>query len=153
MLHGGVGAQKLSIRGRLLLLVLFATAIPALLAGAYFHASREDQIAEARRSLVTFARYAISDLEDKIEGTVQFTYGLARARELDTRDRTACSAFLGTVLASHSQYTGILTIDPMDGCSAIRCAPAASSISTTAAISARRACPVRVWRSSRCSDA
>ncbi|MGE3650336.1 MAG: PAS domain S-box protein [Reyranellaceae bacterium] len=92
--------------------MLFATAIPALLAGVHFHASREDQIAEARRSLVAFARYAISDLEDKIEGTVQFTYGLARARELDTRDRAACSAFLGTALASHSQYTGILTIDP-----------------------------------------
>jgi PAS domain S-box-containing protein len=104
--------MNLSIRARLLLLVLFATAIPSLLAGAYFHVSREDQIADASRSLVAFARYAGGDLEDKVEGAVQFTYGLAQARVFDTRDRAACSAFLATALASHPQYTGILTIDP-----------------------------------------
>jgi len=112
-LHRAIGGNDaLSIRARLLLLVLFATSIPALLAGAFFHASREDQISEASRSLVAFARYASNDLEDKVEGTVQFTYGLAQAQVLDTRDRAACSAFLSTALASHPQYTGILTIDP-----------------------------------------
>jgi C4-dicarboxylate-specific signal transduction histidine kinase len=37
---------------------------------------------------------------------------LARARDLDTADRAACSAFLTAVREEYPQYTGILTINP-----------------------------------------
>jgi signal transduction histidine kinase len=37
---------------------------------------------------------------------------LSRARDLETHDPAACSAFLADVLKEHPQYTGILTIKP-----------------------------------------
>jgi signal transduction histidine kinase len=53
-----------------------------------------------------------NDLDEKIQGTAQLHYGLARARDLDTRDKAACSAFLSAVREEYPQFTGILTIDP-----------------------------------------
>lgn len=51
-------------------------------------------------------------MAEKIQGTAQLHYGLARARDLFTDDRAACSAFLSEVREAYPQYTGILTIKP-----------------------------------------
>ncbi|HEX9672531.1 MAG TPA: ATP-binding protein, partial [Burkholderiales bacterium] len=51
-------------------------------------------------------------LRDTVRATAQLHYGLSRARDLDTQDKAACSAFLADVLKEHPQYTGILTITP-----------------------------------------
>jgi signal transduction histidine kinase len=102
----------MSIRSRLLLLVLLATLLPALLVAARFFIDREAQIDSAVGSLSALANDFAEALGEKIRGTVQLSYGLARARDLDTTDRAACSAFLSAVREEYPQYTGILTINP-----------------------------------------
>ena len=100
------------IRTRLSLLVLVATLIPALVAGMQFLERRDAEIAAARQDLAAAARQVAQDLNDTVRATAQLHYGLSRARDLDTQDPAACSAFLADVLKEHPQYTGILTIKP-----------------------------------------
>ena len=102
----------MSIRARLLLLILFATLTPVIVVGVNFLEYRDSEIAVARRQLSAMAQYIAKDLSDTVRGTAQLHYGLSRARDLDTRDKAACSAFLSAVLKAHPQYTGILTITP-----------------------------------------
>ena len=102
----------MSIRSRLLLLVLLALLPPILLIGLRFFLDREREIAAAVAALSSAADDVAAELREKIQGTAQLHYGLARARDLDTTDRAACSAFLSAVREEHPQYTGILTIDP-----------------------------------------
>jgi signal transduction histidine kinase len=102
----------LSLRARLVLLALLAVLVPASLIGLRFLVDRERQIAAATQNLSATAESLSAALDEKILGTMQLLYGLARARDLDTRDRPACSDFLSAVRDSHPQYTGILTVDP-----------------------------------------
>ncbi|ACV37194.1 EAL domain-containing protein [Accumulibacter sp.] len=102
----------MSIRARLLLLILFATLIPALVAGIQFIERRDTEISGASEDLAASVQEIALDLKDIVRATAQLHYGLARAPELDTRDQAACSAFLADVLNEYPQYTGILTIKP-----------------------------------------
>ena len=102
----------MSIRARLLLLILLATLIPVLVAGMQFLEHRESDIADAQRDLAAAAQRVARVLRDTVRATAQLHYGLSRARDLDTQDKAACSAFLADVLKEHPQYTGILTITP-----------------------------------------
>jgi signal transduction histidine kinase/CheY-like chemotaxis protein len=102
----------MSIRSRLLLLVLLAISLPAILVGLRFFDDREREIADAIASLSVDADDIAGALNEKILGTAQLLYGLGRARDLDTGDRAACSAFLAAVREEYPQYTGILTINP-----------------------------------------
>jgi signal transduction histidine kinase len=102
----------MSIRARLLLLILFATLIPALVGGMQFLERRDSEIAAAQRDLAAAAQRVARVLRDTVRATAQLHYGLSRARDLDTQDKAACSAFLADVLKEHPQYTGILTITP-----------------------------------------
>lgn len=104
--------MPVSIRARLILLILFATLIPAL-AGVYHFIERRDvELAEAGRLLEIEAGRIARELADTISGTTQLHYGLSRARDFDKPERRTCSAFLGEVLRAHPQYTGILSINP-----------------------------------------
>ncbi len=102
----------MSIRTRLLLLILFATLVPALMAGIQFLQHRDSEIADAQHDLVATAQRVAQVLRDTVRATAQLHYGLSRARDLDTQDKAACSDFLADVLKEHPQYTGILTITP-----------------------------------------
>lgn len=102
----------MSIRAKLLLLILFATLIPALVGGLMFRGFRETRIEEARRELAIETRQVARALTDTIRSTAQLHYGLSRARDFDAPGRESCSAFLAAVLKEHPQYTGILTINP-----------------------------------------
>ena len=102
----------MSIRSRLLLLIVFATLVPALVGGMQFLEHRNSEIASARRDLAASAQRVAEALRDTVRATAQLHYGLSRARDLDTQDRAACSNFLASVLKEHPQYTGILTIKP-----------------------------------------
>lgn len=102
----------MSIRARLLLLILFATLVPALAGVFHFVETRDAEVADAGRRLSTEAGRVAGELQDIINGTAQLHYGLSRARDLDAPDRDTCSRFLGDVLKAHPQYTGILTINP-----------------------------------------
>jgi hypothetical protein len=128
----------MSLRTRLLVLVALATLVPAVLVGLRFFQNRTSEIQAALVTLSATANNISNDLDEKIQGTAQLHYGLARARDLDTRDKVACSAFLSAVREKYPQYTGMLTIDRTECCSATRCAPTALSISTIGAISSRR---------------
>jgi diguanylate cyclase (GGDEF)-like protein len=102
----------MSVRIRLALLILVATLVPAFVAGMQFLERRDAEIAAARQDLVVAAHQVAQDIRDTIRATAQLHYGLARARDLDTHDRAACSSFLADVLREFPQYTGILTIRP-----------------------------------------
>ena len=102
----------MSLRNRLLLLVALAVLLPALLIGLRFFNERGKQVDAAIGSLSIKANDLATTLNEKVLGSVQLLYGLARARDLDTTDRAACSEFLAAVLKEHPQYTGILTIKP-----------------------------------------
>jgi signal transduction histidine kinase len=102
----------MSIRARLLLIALIATAVPALLVLARFIQDRQAVIAADTQRLAAIAQNRVDDLRDRIQGTAQLHFGLARAGDLATDDRVACSAFLSEVREAYPQYTGILTIRP-----------------------------------------
>ncbi len=112
----------MSLRTQLLLLVTLAVMLPVLLVSLRFFIDRGRQIEIATDNLHVVSNDLATALNEKILGTVQLLYGLARAQDLDTTDRAACSTFLSAVLDEHPQYTGILTINP-DGqlfCDSIR---------------------------------
>jgi signal transduction histidine kinase/CheY-like chemotaxis protein len=102
----------MSLRTRLLILVIAAMLVPASLVGLRFVQNRSSEVNAALANLAASADDIASDLGGKIQGTAQLHYGLARARDLDTRDKAACSAFLSDVREEYPQFTGILTIDP-----------------------------------------
>ncbi|MET4330691.1 signal transduction histidine kinase/CheY-like chemotaxis protein [Bradyrhizobium sp. i1.15.2] len=102
----------MSLRTRLLILVIAAMLVPASLVGLRFVQNRSSEINAALANLAASADDIASDLSEKIQGTAQLHYGLARARDIDTRDKAACSAFLSDVREEYPQFTGILTIDP-----------------------------------------
>ena len=84
----------MSIRTRLLLLILFATLIPAPVGGMQFHERCDSEIAAARQDLAVATRQAAQELKGTIRGTAQLHYRLPRARDFDTpHDRAARSAF------------------------------------------------------------
>jgi signal transduction histidine kinase/CheY-like chemotaxis protein len=102
----------MSIRKRLLLIVLLAMLPPTLLVAVRFFQDYHHEIAHAATDLTLAANTLAQNLDEKIQGTSQLLYGLARARDLDTTDRAACSTFLSDVLQEYPLYTGILTIRP-----------------------------------------
>src|SRR5258705_2332056 len=102
----------MSLRTRLLILVIAAMLVPAILVGLRFVQNRTSEIDAALANLSATANDISNDLDEKIQGTAQLHYGLARARDLDTRDKAACSAFLSAVREEYPQFTGILTINP-----------------------------------------
>src|SRR3954462_12822649 len=112
----------MSLRTRLLILVIAAMLVPAILVGLRFVQNRTSDINAALANLSATANDILGDLDEKIQGTAQLHYGLARARDLDTRDKTACSNFLSAVREEYTQFTGILTITPDGGlfCDSLR---------------------------------
>ena len=103
----------MSIRSRLLLLTLLATLLPALLGLARFLQARDATIEADTALLAQLAQQHADMLNERVQGTAQLLYGLARAGDLlAPADRAACSAFLSQVREAYPQYTGILTIRP-----------------------------------------
>jgi diguanylate cyclase (GGDEF)-like protein/PAS domain S-box-containing protein len=102
----------MSLRARLFLLVALATLVPAILLGIRFFQNRALEIESAIATLALQANNIANDLDEKIQGTAQLQFGLARAVDLDSTNRAECSAFLSAVLEKYPQYTGILTISP-----------------------------------------
>lgn len=102
----------MSIRARLLLIAALATLLPALLLLARLVQDRSADVAADTQRLALIAQRSAEDLDNRIRGTAQLHYGLARAGDLATDDRAACSAFLSQVRLAYPQYTGILTIRP-----------------------------------------
>ncbi len=101
----------MSIRSRLLLLALLATMLPAALELSRFLDARQDTIEQDTARLAQMADQQAQTLAERIQGTTQLLYGLARTDELTRGDnRDACSLFLSRVRDAYPQYTGILTI-------------------------------------------
>ena len=102
----------MSLRARVLLLVLAAALLPLMALAWLFAELRSAKIEEAREQVVVRAAGIAEDLESTIAGTSQLLFGLGHVPLLATSNREACSRFLGDVLKEHPQYTGILTILP-----------------------------------------
>lgn len=102
----------MSLRARILLLVLVASLLPLLAMVWLLLENREATVMQAREQLVQRAETIASDLDDKIAGTAQLLFGLGRVPIVGSDDKDACSGFLADVLKEHPQYTGLLTIKP-----------------------------------------
>lgn len=102
----------MSLRARLFMLVALATLVPAILLGVRFFQNRAAEIESALVTMAAQAANIADDLDEKIQGTAQLQFGLARAVDLGSANRAECSAFLSAVREQHQQYTGILTISP-----------------------------------------
>ena len=59
----------MSLRARILLLVLFATLTPAVVPGLLFFEHRNREIDEAKHALGALAKYAAENLDGKVKGT------------------------------------------------------------------------------------
>jgi diguanylate cyclase (GGDEF)-like protein len=101
-----------SIRVRLLLLVLGTALLSAILVGWQYDQDRGKAIDVAITGLAATARTIATDLDAKIQATAQLHFGLSRARDLSGHDQAACSQFLSEVVEKNPQFTGVLTIDP-----------------------------------------
>jgi signal transduction histidine kinase len=101
-----------SLRTHILVLVLCTTLVPAAITAWIVAGDRDSDVAQAREKLLLASQRIAEELQDAVRSTAQLEYGLSRARDLDTGDRAACSAFLAGVLKEYPQYTGILTIRP-----------------------------------------
>lgn len=102
----------MSLRTRLLLLVLLAM-LPLVAALFYVQLQdRAEHIAEARRELAVLARLATQDLETRLRAASQLTFGLAQARQLDPRDRAACSAYLAEIYRRFPEFISIAVFLP-----------------------------------------
>jgi hypothetical protein len=97
----------MNLRTRLLILVIAAMLVPAILVGLRFVQNRTSEIDAALANLSATANDISNDLDEKIQGTAQLHYGLARARDLDTSDKAACSAFLSAVRRIHAVHRHI----------------------------------------------
>ncbi len=102
----------MSLRARILLLVLVASVLPVLAMLWLILENRATTVVEARNQLVARVEIIAKDLDDKIAGTAQLLFGLGRVPIVGSDDQEACSVFLGEVLKEHPQYTGLLTIKP-----------------------------------------
>ncbi len=102
----------MSLRARILSLVLAASLLPVLAMVWLLLEQRAETIDQARKQLVVRADAVAKDLDDKIAGTTQLLFGLSRVPTVGSPDKAACSAFLADVLREHPQYSGLLTILP-----------------------------------------
>lgn len=102
----------MSLRARILWLVLVATLLPILAILGLLLENRATTAAQALDRLQIRATDIASDLDDKIAGTAQLMFGLARVPLVREGDKAMCSDFLAAVLKEHPQYTGLLTILP-----------------------------------------
>lgn len=102
----------MSLRLRVLSLVLAATLLPVLAMLWLLLQNRADTISHAHEQLTNRVEAIASDLDDRVSGTAQLLFGLGRVPLVGQADKVACSAFLADVLKEHPQYTGLLTILP-----------------------------------------
>jgi diguanylate cyclase (GGDEF)-like protein len=102
----------MSLRARILMLVLAASVLPVLAMLWLLLENRAATVAQARDQLIARAEIIANELDDKIAGTAQLLFGLGRVPLLGGDDKAACSDFLADVLKEHPQYTGLLTITP-----------------------------------------
>ena len=102
----------MSLRSRILLLILSATLLPVLPVLWGLLLNRADTIAHAQQELSGRTERIASELDNRISGTAQLLFGLSQVPVLGHADKVACSAFLSDVLKEHPQYTGLLTVTP-----------------------------------------
>ena len=102
----------MSLRVRILLLLLAATLLPVFAMVWVLLENRADTLARAHEQLTSRTGSIASDLDDRISGTAQLLFGLDRVPVVGSADKVACSSFLADVLKEHPQYTGLLTILP-----------------------------------------
>ena len=102
----------MSLRARLLGLVLLATLLPALLLGWRFFRESDAEVASAVSRLASVADNIAGDLEHRVQGTAQLNFGIAHSQVLDGADRLACSLYLSQVREAYPQYTGIVSVLP-----------------------------------------
>lgn len=102
----------MSLRARILWLALVASMLPILAMVWVLLQNRANTLEQVREQLLLRTGVIAIELDDKISGTAQWLFGLARVPVLSEADSAGCSSFLAEVLREHPQYTGLLTIRP-----------------------------------------
>jgi diguanylate cyclase (GGDEF)-like protein len=100
----------MSLRARILALILASSLLPVLAVLWVLFESRADTIERARELLTSRTEAIASELDDRVSGTGQLLFGLGSVPIVASRDKAACSDFLAAVLKEHPQYTGLLTL-------------------------------------------
>jgi signal transduction histidine kinase len=103
--------RMLSLRARLLAMVVMATLVPAALMAMGSFQNRTNEIARAAIQMSRAVSDISNDLDGKILGTTQLLFGLARARNLDSREPGQCARFLSAVRTEYTRYTDLFTIE------------------------------------------
>ena len=102
----------MSLRARILLLILVSSLLPVFAVLWVLLENRADTLARARDQLNARTQAVAGDLDDRVSGTAQLLFGLGRVPVVGSADKWACSSFLAGVLREHPQYTGLLSILP-----------------------------------------
>ena len=102
----------LSLRMRILLLILASSLLSMGAVLWVLLVLRADTIERSNDQLVSQIEMIASDLDNRVSGTAQLLFGLARVPVVGSQDKEECSNFLADVLQEHPQYTGLLTIWP-----------------------------------------
>jgi signal transduction histidine kinase len=102
----------MSLRARLMTLMLLATLVPALLLAWRFYLDSQLAVQRSEQALVQAADNIVAALDRRVQGTAQLHYGLAHSRVLDDDDRDLCSVYLSDVREAYPQFTGIITVRP-----------------------------------------
>ena len=85
----------MSLRTRILLLVLAATLLPVLGMLWLLLENRATTVAQAREQLIARTETIANELDDRIAGTTQLLFGLARVPVVSTSRRIICWASVG----------------------------------------------------------
>ena len=101
----------MSIRIRLLLMILGAVLLPSVLIGWRYFEDRAKEVDAAINRMAATAHTIAASIDAKVQGTTQLHFGLSRAHDLGSSDKAACSKFLADVLEKNPDFTGILTIN------------------------------------------
>jgi hypothetical protein len=76
----------MSIRTRLILIALLATLLVSLVIGWRFVQDRDRAVSTAMQQLPALASSMANAVGERVQGTEQLFFGLARSQGLDTRD-------------------------------------------------------------------
>lgn len=102
----------MSLRARILLLVM-AAVLPLVALVVYLQmGERTDRIDEARLNLTTLARATTQDLELRLHTADQLLHGLALAHQLNTLDPALCSALLTETRQHYPEYPNLALFLP-----------------------------------------
>lgn len=102
----------MSIRHRLLVLVLVAVLLPAVVLGLYFYKTRTDEVRSAGQDLATMTQLLGRGLEGSIRATSQVLYASSKTYGATGSSQEKCVALFSDLVSRFPEFTGFLVAGP-----------------------------------------